>query len=356
MRPDDAREVGREVEPLVSVIVVNFNGVGSVGACIDSLHAGDAGASFEAIVVDNASSDASADEIALAASRHTGLRVLRSERNVGYAGAVNLALPECRGRYVAILNMDLLVDEGWLGPLVRCLEDDPEVGGVAPVVLLMDGSGVNAAGQDVHVTGLGFNRALGRSPADLGAAPIRVSGLMGAAFVVRRTLLDQIGGLDVLGFLYHEDVNLSWLLQLMGYGLRCVPESTVRHDYFLSMYPQKLHLLERNRLAMLLAYLRPGTLLLLSPMLLLTEAMNWSYALLRGRAFLLARWRCYPWLWAHRRQIRVRRALARQLRRRGDLALLAKLRWTYAWRQFATLAGERGPSARRAQGRPPPDA
>ncbi len=350
------KQESTDAGPRVSIIVVNFNGAGRVGPCLDSLHEVDAGATFEVLAVDNASTDGSDDEIVLAATRHPSIQLLRAGENLGYAGAVNLALPRCRGRYVAVLNMDLLVDEGWLGPLVECLEADERVGGAMPVVMRMDGRGVNAAGQDVHVTGLGFNRALGEPLERLGDAPFAVSGLMGAAFVVRRCILDEVGGLDALGFLYHEDVNLSWLLHLMGYELRCVPASTVRHDYFLSMYPQKLHLLERNRLAMLLAYLRPGTWVLLSPLLLLTELMNWAYAALRGPEFLAARGRCYGWLWSHRQAIGIRRGLARRLRRRGDLAVLARMRWGYAWRQFATLASERGPSARRIEGRPPRDA
>src|SRR5438094_489739 len=80
----------------------------------------------------------------------------------GGAGGVSLALNAAHGVYVAVLNMDVAVEPGWLKPLVTFLEANPRVGAVNPLILLKDGERVNALGQDVHVTGLGFNRGLGR--------------------------------------------------------------------------------------------------------------------------------------------------------------------------------------------------
>jgi GT2 family glycosyltransferase len=173
-----------------------------------------------------------------------------------------------------------------------------------------------------------------------------VSGLQGGAFVIRRELLERIGGMDATGFLYHEDVNLSWLLRLMGFDLFCVPDSVVRHDYFLSMYPEKLYLLERNRWAMLLAYLHRSSLLCLTPALIVTEVLMWSYCLLQGWAFMRAKLGSYRWVWARREQIRRRRKLAESVRALSDWQVLKKLRWSYAWDQFLVLGRERGPSRR----------
>jgi GT2 family glycosyltransferase len=153
--------------------------------------------------------------------------------------------------------------------------------------------------------------------------------------------------MDAASLLYHEDVNLSWLLRLMGYELYCVPRSVVRHDYFLSMYPEKLFLLERNRWSLLLSYLSPLTLVLISPMLLATELMLWGYALLRGPRFVSAKARSYGALCRERASRSERRQLAGQLRRKTDREVLGHMKWRYAWRQFAVLARERGPSTRR---------
>jgi GT2 family glycosyltransferase len=215
------------------------------------------------------------------------------------------------------------------------------------LVTLLDGERVNAIGQAVHVTGLGFNSGLGRRRENVGGNPLPVSGIVGTAFLMRRDLLESMGGMDDTGFLYHEDVNLSWLLRIMGFELYCVPESVVRHDYFLSMYPEKLFLLERNRWSLLLTHLHPATLGLLAPALLVTELMLWAYGLLRGPGFLAAKTRSYVWLWRTRRARPERRRRVERLRRRSDLQVLRCLTWRYTWRQFLVLAREQGPARRR---------
>jgi hypothetical protein len=178
---------------------------------------------------------------------------------------------------------------------------------------------------------------------------MKVSGIQGSAFVTRRVLLEQMGGMDATGFLYHEDVNLSWMLNLMGFDLYCLPESVVSHDYVLSMSPAKLHLLERNRWAMLLAYLHPFTLILLAPALLVTELLMWGYCLLCGWSFIQAKAKSFPWLFRHRAQIAKRRQLAACLRSLSDWQLLRRLRWAYPWDQFFVLGRGRGPSRRQLE-------
>lgn len=336
--------------PLISIIVVNYNGGKSLVRCLEALRA-DAYSPREIIVVDNASTDGSPIILKDLCARHPELIVLWSKQNLGYAGGVNLALGAAGGRYVAVLNMDVVVDPDWLAPLIVFLEDHPKVGAVNPLVALSDRKRINALGQTLHLTGLGFNRHLGRLVEGVGLEPMLVSGIQGGAFVIRRALLQQMGGMDATGFLYHEDVNLSWLLNLMGLDLYCVPKSVVHHDYFLSMSPVKLHLLERNRWAMLLAYLDRSTLFLLLPAFMMTEMLMWGYCLLRGWSFLQAKAVSYRWVFQHRGQIAERRRLAESLRLLSDWQLLSRLRWAYAWDQFVTLGRERRLSRRRMEGR-----
>jgi GT2 family glycosyltransferase len=333
--------------PLVSVIVVNYNGADALARCLEALIADSDDATAEVLVVDNASSDGS-DEIAeAAAERHGSVRLLRSPTNRGYAGAVNVALAEARGTYVAVLNMDVVVAPGWLDPLISFLETTPEAGAACPLIVLESDPGhINAAGQDVHVTALGFNRWLEQPRERAGAAPFRVSGLHGAAFLLRRDLFESVGGWDESGFLYHEDVELSWLLTLAGKEIHCVPASTVSHDYHLTMFPHKLFLLERNRWSMLLANTRGLTRLALSPLLALSELMMWGYCLLRGPSFLRAKLDSYRWITTHRERIRERRRFVDAHRRRSDWGVLRLMHWGYPVEQFVTLGRERGESER----------
>lgn len=323
----------------VSLIVVNYNGESSLAACVESL-IGTVDHKTEIFLVDNASSDESPRLLEELKSLSASIETLRLEENLGYAGAVNHVLPRCTGRYVGVLNMDILAEDNWLPPLVDFLDRRPEVAAVNPLLILQDGKTINAAGQDVHVTGLGFNHALGQRRDSINPEPFPISGLQGAVFLIRRSLLEQIGGIDDSGFLYHEDVNLSWLLRLMGNDLYCVPAAVVRHDYFLSMHAEKLYLLERNRLAMLSSYLAPSTRIWLSPLLLLTEFLLWGYALLRGPSFMGAKGRAYTWLWKNRKQIHERRDRANRLRTQDDRQLLSAMKLTYPWRQLLTLARE----------------
>jgi GT2 family glycosyltransferase len=333
--------------PLVSVVVVNYNGGDDLERCLASLGKQDRDPSAEVLVVDNASTDGSRELAERIAGEHDSMRVLASPVNRGYPGAVNLALEEARGAYVAVLNMDITVEPGWLGPLVDFLEANPSTGAVCPLMLLdADPSRINAAGQDIHVTGLGFNRWLDEPRERAGSGPIPVSGLQGGAFVIRRELLDRFGGWDESGFLYAEDVQLSILVQLVGADIHCIPASTVRHDYHLTMHPEKLFLLERNRGWTVLTDLRGTTRLALFPLFAFTELLMWGYCLLRGPAFLRAKARTYRWLGSHRAELRARRRFVEQLRERSDWQVLRRLRWNYAWSQFVTLGRERGISER----------
>ncbi len=301
----------------------------------------------EVLVVDNASSDDSAAIAERLADEHDGVRLLRSPTNRGYAGAVNFALPEARGDYVAVLNMDVVAGSNWLDPLVGLLEANPAAGVACPLILLESDPGrIMAAGQNLNKSGLGFNRWLGKSREIAGTDAFQVTGLHGAAFVVRRAVLEHLGGWDETGFLYFEDVELSWLLRIGGSEIWCEPASTVAHDYHLSMFPHKLFLLERNRWRMLLADLRGRTRLAISPLLALSELMTWGYCLLRGPKFVRAKWRSYGWVRANRAEIRARREQVDSVRQQSDWAVLRGLRWGYPLDQFLTLGRERGESTR----------
>jgi GT2 family glycosyltransferase len=298
-------------------------------------------------VVDNASSDDSAEVAERLAAKNGRVRLIRSPTNRGYAGAVNVALPESRGEHVAVLNMDVTVSSGWLDSLVSLLEARPEAGVACPLILLdSDPSRIRAAGQNLNKTGLGFNRWLERPREIAGDEPLQVTGLHGAAFVIRRELLEQVGGWDESGFLYFEDVELSWLLRIAGREIWCVPDSTVTHDYHLSMFPHKLFLLERNRRKMLLSDLGTGTRLAISPLFAVSGLMMWGYCLLRGPKFLRAKWQSYRWTRANRARIAARREQVDAVRRRSDWQVLRGLRWGYPLDQFLTLGRERGESTR----------
>jgi len=321
--------------PLVSIVVVNFNGLSYIDALFASLQTQDYPA-YEVLLVDNGSTDGSVE---LVRSNFAEVKIVENGENLGYSGAINLAAEKCQGDYITILNMDVVVEPGWLGPLIDFLEVNPSAGAVNPQILLAEEQEtINALGQNVHVTGLGFNRLLHYPAVEADKEPRRVSGLQGAAFVMRRDLFTAVGGMNATNFMYHEDVDISWLINLAGYDIYCVPESIVHHTYALGMKPWKYYYLERNRWSLLLCVYRWPTMLLLAPLFLLTEAMMLAYCLRSGRSFFHAKLQAIRWNWQMKDHLRRRRAWIQGWRKRGDRQMLSILRLNYDWDQLLHLA------------------
>ena len=205
--------------PMVSIIVVNFNGLAYLPPCLSSLLLQDY-PSYEILLIDNGSTDGSLD---LVRRDYPAVKLIQSSENMGYSGAINKAAEYASGELITILNMDVIVEPGWLAPLVEFLQQHPQVGAVTPQILLLEKpETINALGQNVHVTGLGFNRRLHYPLSSADRMPVQVSGLQGAAFVLSRRLFKAIGGMNEANFMYHEDVDISWLINLAGYDIYTV--------------------------------------------------------------------------------------------------------------------------------------
>ena len=329
----------------VTAIVVAYNSSAHLEKCLKGI-LDDPFGPDQLVVVDNASSDDSA-RIAEEFSRHDDrVEVIRSEDNLGLAGGVNRALESVQSDYLAILNPDVTPRAGWITPLVSLMASDPSIGVACPLVLTSTDGRVNSAGQHVHVTGLGFNRHLGKGPDAVESEPIDVGGLHGAAFVIRTDLLRSLGGWDTTGFLYQEDVALSWDILLSGWRIIFVPESVVAHDYHLTMYPEKLYLLERNRWGLLISHLSASRLALIALPILVSELMVWGLALIRGPRFVRAKWRAVRWVLTNRDAIGDwrDRVFSRPTYDSGNL--MRSVRWSYPISQLFGLGAERGDSAR----------
>lgn len=311
------------MKPRVSVIIVNTNERHRLERLLPTLIAGLDGGT-EVLLVDHASTDGS---VAFVRERFPQARVVEAGGNLGYAGGNNLGAAHARGEYLAVLNPDTEVAPGWLGPLVAALEADPGVGLVTPKVRMMRTPELlNTCGNAVQFTGMAWCRGLGTRE-ERGPASGPVSAVSGCAFVVRRELFWELGGFDEDYFMYLEDTDLSLRARLAGYGCRYVAESQLWHDYALNLTPRKYFYLERNRLLTLLKLLSARTLALSMPALLLTEAMAWGYAALRGPAYLAAKGRGWWWLLRHPRAVLGKRRAAQRLRRIGDAELWRALVW-----------------------------
>ena len=249
----------------VSIVIVNYEGAGVLGRCLDAV-ALQREVSFETIVVDNASTDGSAVE----ADGREAVTLIRNTSNVGFGRACNEAAKRAAGEILLFLNFDSIPEPQWAAALVDTLRQRPEVGAAQGVVLSDRDGDVNTAGNRVHYLGFGW-APQGAAPPALDLAPYPTFCASGAALAIRRNLFDRIGGFWESMFLYQEDADLSWRVHLVGMDVVCCPRARSHHAYEFSRNREKYFHLERNRLLMVAANYEAGTLVRLAPALLVTE-------------------------------------------------------------------------------------
>jgi GT2 family glycosyltransferase/tRNA A-37 threonylcarbamoyl transferase component Bud32 len=215
--------------PDLSVIVVNFNGRDVLPACLESIPAG-----IETVVIDNGSTDGSADEIA---SRFPTVTLIRNRVNRGFAAAVNQGIASSRGRYLCFLNSDARLSSAALSTLTSYLDAHPDAGIVAPQLLHEDGRKQNSFDNFPSFATVVLNKSLLRllfpsrfpSKKQEFTEPRDVESVIGACMVARRELIDLIGRLDESYFLFLEETD--WCLRAREAGRRVVfvPGATVVH-------------------------------------------------------------------------------------------------------------------------------
>ncbi len=329
--------VGRPAR--ASIIVVAYNSRSYLDRCLRSL-IDDAGFTEQIILVDNASTDGSADAVEQAFPE---VLVVRSPVNLGYGGGCNFGARYAAGRDLAFLNPDTVVEPGWLESLLAALDADPQAGLATPKILLLNNAArINTCGNDVHCSGLTLCRGMGMERDELTTAGA-VSAVSGAAFVIRRDLFEQLNGFDESFFMYMEDTDLSWRASLLRYRCVYVPDAIVYHDYALRFGPRKTYYQERNRYLMLVKVLRWRTLIVLMPALILAEIITWGFVLVRERRRLANKLRAYAWLAAHWREVTEQRRQTQSRRRASDRAILAGC----TYRLMFAQTGD-GPAARLA--------
>ena len=216
--------------PEVSVLIVNYNGQKHLPACLAALQA-TRGVRFETLLVDNASSDGSADWVA---QHHPWVWVLRLPRNLGFGRANHVGITHARAPLVALLNNDTVVDPDWLVVLKRTLEREPEaVAACATLELLHHPGMYNARGGGMTWLGYGFDRdfARPRLPKAELAEVEEVLFPTAAAALFRKEAFLALGGFDPSFFMYHEDVDFGWRAWIAGWKVLVCRDAVVKHAF-----------------------------------------------------------------------------------------------------------------------------
>jgi N-acetylglucosaminyl-diphospho-decaprenol L-rhamnosyltransferase len=220
----------------LSIAVASWNTRALLAGCLESvLETAPADLKLEVIVVDNASTDGSAEMVS---ARFAQAHLVRNQENVGFARANNQALRQSHGRYVMLLNSDTEVWPGALQSLVEFMDLHPEAGGCGPLLLNADGS-LQISCQPMLTPEREFWRLLFLDRLWPRATypqqewdPVvarQVEVINGACFLLRRAALEQVGPLDEQYFMYTEEVDLCYRLAQAGWTLWWVPQAMVRH-------------------------------------------------------------------------------------------------------------------------------
>jgi GT2 family glycosyltransferase len=218
------------------VIVVGYNRRDLLAACLKSVLADRHDLAIELICVDNASQDGTA---AMVAEVLPEVNLIESPTNVGYGGGLNQGIVRARGRYLLVLNQDIVLRPGTLAELVRFAETHPEAGAIGARLEYEDGRFQHSAFKlpDWKQAFFGFfdgfvpldSETNGRYPDSMLARPFAAEHLLGACMLLRREALDQVGLFDPAFFMYYEETDLCARLLRAGWRNYYVPSARVMH-------------------------------------------------------------------------------------------------------------------------------
>jgi GT2 family glycosyltransferase len=268
-------------DPLISVVVVNWNRGELLRACLSSL-AAQTYRNLEIIVVDNGSTDGSPE---MAEREFPQARLVRNDTNRGFCAANNQGIRLARGRLVALLNNDAEADSGWIKALRGAFHLGPDVGMAASKILVWESRGtIDKTGHLIYPDGQ--NRGRGTGEADRGQYE-RVEETAwpdGCAAMYRKDMLEKLGGFDEDFFAYADDAELGLRARLAGWRCVYIPSAVVYHHLGSTLgrfSSDRLFLIERNRV-WLAAKLFPWRLLVLNPFYFLLRIAAGIYGAVTG--------------------------------------------------------------------------
>ena len=232
----------------LSIITINYNGLKDTCALIESIPFND---KTEVIVVDNASNNDEASEIE---QRFPHVNVVRSEKNLGFAGGNNLGIQAAQGKYLFIINNDTFFKDFNVQALIDRLESTPKIGIVCPKIRFAWGTNpIQFTGYTPLSKITVRNRAIGFGEEDKGqyemAHPTPYA--HGAAMLVKRTAIEKVGLMPECYFLYYEELDWSMMFTRANYQIWYEPKCTIYHKESQATgqnSPLRTYYITRNRL------------------------------------------------------------------------------------------------------------
>lgn len=225
--------------PSLSVVIVSWNTKKLVCQCLESLEASRAHFPMEIILVDNASSDGTAEVVR---GRFPHVRLVQNETNLGFAKANNIGIALSSAKYVCLVNSDVVVPQGCLGKMLDYMDQHPDIGMLGPKMILPDGTVGRSCGRFPTVWNW-FCAALALSSVFKGSKlfgdfmttemkydkTVDVEVLTGWFWLVRREAIDQVGVLDDRFFIYGEDIDWPKRFHIGGWRVVFYSEAEAIH-------------------------------------------------------------------------------------------------------------------------------
>ena len=239
-----------EVEKLLSIITINYNGLKDTCELIDTLPLNDE--TIEVIVVDNASTQDEATELE---KRYPLIIVIRSDKNLGFAGGNNLGIQAAHGKYLFFLNNDTLLPQpSSLSLLINRLASSDQIGMVCPKIKFSWGDHrIQYAGYTPLSKITLRNKSIGFGEQDNGQydTPHPTPYAHGAAMMIKHEIIEKVGIMPECYFLYYEELDWSMMIRRTGYEIWYEPACTIFHKESQTtgqQSPLKTYYISRNRL------------------------------------------------------------------------------------------------------------
>jgi hypothetical protein len=238
-------------QPLVSIIVINYNGLRYCEDCFGSIR-GLNYPNYEVIIIDNSSTDGS---VAYVREEFPEVRIIELDQNFGFAKANNIGVDFARGDYLFFLNQDTVVEKDCLNELIRAMELDPQIGICGGKMMFWSEKKViNSTGLIINNICFAWDR--GSFELDLGQydEDTDVVSISGGAMLIRKDLFNNLGRFDSKYFMYYEDLDLGLRTWLSGYRVVFVPKAIIYHkmQYSHNNYHHFEYMDHRNRLRTIL--------------------------------------------------------------------------------------------------------
>jgi len=236
--------------PLVSLVTVNYNQSEVTCEFLDSIKK-ISYPSIEIFVVDNASPNDNPDIIK---ERYPYIHYIKTEKNLGFAGGNNIALPHCKGKYVLFINNDTEVEPGFLEPMVELLESDKTIGMVSPKIHYFHTPNTFQFAGFTPINPVTIrNFAIGFGEIDKGQYDItcETGSIFGAAMLVPYRIIEEVGMMTEVFFLYYEEHDWAEHIKKTGYKIYYQGKSLVLHKESISTVkdsPFQIFYLNRGRI------------------------------------------------------------------------------------------------------------